>query len=294
MRECTVTVRRRKPVEAAEAYATPQNLVGCVNDNDHDVAMSSTPRAVRFSPSVVERLRRYLRARPGPSASALTSRFIDEALRIAVVTESELGTLPDHQILEWATAAGRCLVTENVKDFEVLRRAAAADGRTHAGLVHSSPGQFPRDRRFVGTLVAALDLLPTGGRVPEPNMVCWLTPARRRRVSPSWRRLCAGTRPIRLGAGSEELSEAGSKTTRPRTKEAAMSRFRPARSRAAMLLLTGAVLVGTALASVGPIAASASSHREAPLISGQPHDNTDAYSSAEQIRHLSSSMSAAH
>src|SRR5919199_842300 len=57
-----------------------------------------------------------------------------------------------------------------------------------------------------------------------------------------------------------------------------MSRFRSARTRAATLLVTGAVLVGTALATVAPTPAVASSHREAPLISGQPqYDNTDLY-----------------
>jgi hypothetical protein len=44
--------------------------------------MSSSPRAVRFDPAVLERLRRYVRAHPGLSASALTSRFVDEALRM--------------------------------------------------------------------------------------------------------------------------------------------------------------------------------------------------------------------
>ena len=44
--------------------------------------MSSTPRAVRFEPAVLERLRRYVRAHPGLSTSALTSRFVDEALRM--------------------------------------------------------------------------------------------------------------------------------------------------------------------------------------------------------------------
>jgi len=45
-----------------------------------------------------------------------------------------------------------------------------------------------------------------------------------------------------------------------------------------MLFVTGAVLVGTALASLAPTQAIASSHREAPLISGQPqYDNTDLY-----------------
>jgi hypothetical protein len=44
--------------------------------------MSSAPRSVRFEPSVLERLRKYLRSRPGLTASALTSRFVDEALRM--------------------------------------------------------------------------------------------------------------------------------------------------------------------------------------------------------------------
>jgi Domain of unknown function (DUF4331) len=45
-----------------------------------------------------------------------------------------------------------------------------------------------------------------------------------------------------------------------------------------MVVVTSAVLVGTALAGLAPMQASASSHREAPLISGQPqYDNTDLY-----------------
>jgi Domain of unknown function (DUF4331) len=57
-----------------------------------------------------------------------------------------------------------------------------------------------------------------------------------------------------------------------------MSKFRSARSRAAMLMVTGAVLAATAVASLAPTQAVASSHREAPLISGQPqYDNTDLY-----------------
>ncbi len=57
-----------------------------------------------------------------------------------------------------------------------------------------------------------------------------------------------------------------------------MSRLRSARSLAAMLLVTGAVLVCTMLTTIAPTTALASSHREAPLISGQPqYDNTDLY-----------------
>lgn len=99
----------------------------------------------------------------------------------AAAADPGLVGLPDEQILEWATEHGRCLVTENVKDFEVLRRAYAAQGRTHAGLLYSGPWRFPRARRFLGTLVVALDQLTEAGQVPGANEVGWLGPGRRSR-----------------------------------------------------------------------------------------------------------------
>jgi hypothetical protein len=104
-------------------------------------------------------------------ASELVKRGHDV---IAVAAEPELVGLADERILEWATEHARCLVTENVKDFEVLRRAAAAEGKSHPGLVYSSPRQFPRGRRFTGALVIALDRVLTNGQVPGSNEVCWL------------------------------------------------------------------------------------------------------------------------
>jgi predicted nuclease of predicted toxin-antitoxin system len=95
---------------------------------------------------------------------------------VAVAAEPGLVGLPDEQLLDWATDEGRCLVTENVKDFEVLRRAAIAQGRTHAGLLHSGPRRFPRDRRFVGALVIALDKTIAAGQLPGPNEAGWLAP----------------------------------------------------------------------------------------------------------------------
>jgi predicted nuclease of predicted toxin-antitoxin system len=93
---------------------------------------------------------------------------------VAVAADPGLVGLPDEQVLEWATDQGRCLVTENVKDFEILRRASTAQGRTHAGLLYSGPRRFPRDRRFVGALVVALDKLITAGQLPGPDEVGWL------------------------------------------------------------------------------------------------------------------------
>jgi Domain of unknown function (DUF5615) len=93
---------------------------------------------------------------------------------VAVAADPGLIGLPDEQILEWATEQGRCLMTENVKDYEALRLAAAAEGRTHAGLLHCGPKRFPRDRRFLGALVAALDALIAADRLPGPDGLVWL------------------------------------------------------------------------------------------------------------------------
>ena len=94
---------------------------------------------------------------------------------VAVAADPALAGLPDEQVLEWATSQGPCLVTENVQDYEVLRRAAAAQGRAHAGLLYCTPRRFPRDRRFLGALVAALDRMLAGDQLPGPDEVGWLT-----------------------------------------------------------------------------------------------------------------------
>ncbi|HEY6590990.1 MAG TPA: hypothetical protein VI751_08160 [Actinomycetota bacterium] len=56
----------------------------------------------------------------------------------------------------------------------MLRRAAAAQGRTHAGLLSCAPRRFPRDRRHAGALVVAVDKLAAAGRLPGPDDVGWL------------------------------------------------------------------------------------------------------------------------
>ena len=50
------------------------------------------------------------------------------------------------------------------------------------------------------------------------------------------------------------------------------------RHAAVALMATGGLVAGAGLAGLGPIGAQASSHREAPLISGLPqYDTTDVY-----------------
>jgi hypothetical protein len=49
-------------------------------------------------------------------------------------------------------------------------------GISDPGLLYSGPRRFPRDRRFLGALVAALDQLLTAEQVPGPDEVSWLLP----------------------------------------------------------------------------------------------------------------------
>jgi Domain of unknown function (DUF5615) len=95
---------------------------------------------------------------------------------VAIAAHPALAGLPDDQILAWAAEQRRCLLTENVKDFETLRRQCAAQGISHPGLLYSGLRRFPRDRRFLGALVAALDQLLAAGQVPGPDEVSWLLP----------------------------------------------------------------------------------------------------------------------
>jgi hypothetical protein len=74
----------------------------------------------------------------------------------AVVADPSLASLPDDQILARAVAAGRALVTANIKDFMPLGARYRAAGQTHAGLILVSAKTFPQNRSFTSAVISAL------------------------------------------------------------------------------------------------------------------------------------------
>jgi hypothetical protein len=78
---------------------------------------------------------------------------------VSVVADPSLTGLPDEEVLATAVAAGRAVVTVNIKDFVPLDQHYKASGRTHAGLVLMPAKTFPQDRAFTGAAVSALDRL---------------------------------------------------------------------------------------------------------------------------------------
>ena len=95
----------------------------------------------------------------------------------AVAENPLLASQDDPVIYDAALAAGRVLVTNNVIDFERLRRHRLAIGEPAPPLIYTSEAAFPRNREFTGRLVAALEHAARDHLVRSGGGVLWLAPA---------------------------------------------------------------------------------------------------------------------
>jgi hypothetical protein len=109
------------------------------------------------------------------------SRLAAERLRGAghdVVAASDdpwLSGLSDEDLLRRATADGRALVTENVKDFDRIVRSWVTTGEQHAGVVVTSPWRFHRGRAsYPEDMVVALGQWLAEQRGEQGDWVHWL------------------------------------------------------------------------------------------------------------------------
>lgn len=96
---------------------------------------------------------------------------------IAVVADPAPVGLPDDQVLAYATAEGRALVTANIKDFVPLDTHYRAAGQSHAGLILVSTKTFPQSRGFPSAVTTALATLLGGTTKIQPGQVLFLTRA---------------------------------------------------------------------------------------------------------------------
>jgi predicted nuclease of predicted toxin-antitoxin system len=125
--------------------------------------------------------------RPGDKPDALlleemfSPRIADElALRgvdcRAVVADPVLRAQSDLEIFDSAVHYNRVLVTNNVPDFESLRRAREAAGGPVPGLVYTSDVTFPRTKAYVSRLVTALAAAAADRETARCGGVLWLRP----------------------------------------------------------------------------------------------------------------------
>jgi hypothetical protein len=106
-------------------------------------------------------------------ADGLAARGIDCR---AVVGDALLRALSDLEISEAALLESRVIVTNNVPDFESLRRARDAVGGAIPGLIYTSDLTFPRTKAYVTRLAAALADAATGHETARHGGVLWLRP----------------------------------------------------------------------------------------------------------------------
>jgi uncharacterized protein DUF5615 len=125
------------------------------------------------------------RGGPAPDALLLDEMFsprIAERLRalgvdcVAVAEDVVLSSQDDPVVLEAALADGRVLVTNNVVDFEPLRQQRAASDQPVPPLVYTSEAAFPRNRKFIGRIVEALEYTAKNRLVHASGDVLWLAP----------------------------------------------------------------------------------------------------------------------
>jgi hypothetical protein len=95
----------------------------------------------------------------------------------AVADNPQLRAMTDPELLAWASEEHRRIVTENVSDFRPL----IIHDPTGPGVLFTSSRTFPRDKRGVGRLIAALDAWITTATQVEQSVEVWLEPLSRAR-----------------------------------------------------------------------------------------------------------------
>lgn len=104
-------------------------------------------------------------------ATSLRTLEIDAT---AIAAIAALRGSPDAEVLAHATAEGRALVTENVRDFAQIAQEWMAAGRDHGGLVFTSPQRFyrghPGYQRGLGAALVELSERPPAGA----SWIWWL------------------------------------------------------------------------------------------------------------------------
>jgi len=88
---------------------------------------------------------------------------------LAIAEDSDLVGSDDETVLAHATAARRCLVTENVQDFAALARHTA-----HHGILLAHPRRWPRDGSGIARPGTALDQAMHEDRLPGADETHWL------------------------------------------------------------------------------------------------------------------------
>lgn len=105
-------------------------------------------------------------------AALLLARRVD---CLAVAEDNLLCATDDETVLLAALEQQRAMVTNNVVDFERLRRTRTAAGLPVPPLIYTDDATFPRSRAFVDRIAAALAVAATEHMSAAYGGVLWLS-----------------------------------------------------------------------------------------------------------------------
>jgi Domain of unknown function (DUF5615) len=94
----------------------------------------------------------------------------------AAVLELGMTGTADEALLAFASAQGRALLTNNVRDFATIAVLWAKGGQEHGGLLFTSDESLPRGRATIGLYVEVLSALFEDNPAKDAlrNQVRWL------------------------------------------------------------------------------------------------------------------------
>lgn len=104
-----------------------------------------------------------------PPLLAIRLREAGHDVVAASAVEVGLASRSDDELLAWAQRNGRCVVTENIRDF-----AGLATHSTHAGVILVLAKRFPRSGSGLNGLYEALDGVLRDKTWPQPGEMHWL------------------------------------------------------------------------------------------------------------------------
>lgn len=94
---------------------------------------------------------------------------------LAAAVDPVLTGLDDDELLRVASRNGRCVVTENVRDFDRIVRDWVAVDEHHEGVIFTSPKRYHRGRKsYPANLVRAHAALLTDSPHSTTDWVHWL------------------------------------------------------------------------------------------------------------------------
>jgi predicted nuclease of predicted toxin-antitoxin system len=106
-------------------------------------------------------------------AAELAARGVDCR---SVAADALLRAQSDLEIFDAALLENRVVVTNNVPDFESLRRAREASGGESPSLIYTSDHAFPRTRAYASRVAAALEAAAKSHETARRGGVLWLRP----------------------------------------------------------------------------------------------------------------------